>query len=100
MGSYSLSSEAKQDIRGIRQYTIEKWGTDQATLYISGLRKQMQLLGNSSTLGKHCPDLMEGLYCFPQKSHVIYYMITDNGISVVGVLHKKMIPKLHLKHFS
>ena len=97
MGNYSLSSEAKRDIRGIRQYTIEKWGNDQAERYISDLRNQMRMLGNTPTLGRHCPELIEGLYCFPHKSHVIYYMIVDNGISVADILHKRMVPELHLK---
>ncbi len=41
-------------------------------------------------MGKHRAELDLGYYCFPQGSHLVFYLINDNGIDVIGVVHKEM----------
>ncbi|MGC4054276.1 MAG: type II toxin-antitoxin system RelE/ParE family toxin [Paludibaculum sp.] len=40
--------------------------------------------------GKHRPDIAEGYYCFPEGSHLIFYLIGTDAIDVIGVPHKQM----------
>ena len=39
---------------------------------------------------KHRPDSADGYYCFPQGSHLIFYLIGKDVIDIIGVPHKQM----------
>ncbi len=96
MSKFKLSPRARRNIDSIRRYTVKRWGAEQARRYDAQLRDQMRLLTNMPTLGKHRPEVAEGVYCFPHISHVIYYKITNEGIGVAAILHKRMVPERHL----
>ena len=100
MAHYKLSPGAHARLKGIREFSIENWGEEQANKYISGLRDQMRQLAKSPKMGTNMPDLHKLIYCFPYVSHVIYYTITDYGIAVATILHKSMLPELHLKELQ
>ena len=36
------------------------------------------------------PDINEGYYSFPQGQHVVFYVISQQGIDLIGVPHKQM----------
>ncbi len=40
--------------------------------------------------GKHCSDIAEGHYCFPQGSHLIFYVFNPLGIDIIGIPHQSM----------
>ena len=97
MARYKLTLQAKAEIAAIYKYTVKHWGSDQAKRYTSGLRLKMRQLANSPNMGKTNPDLEKIFYYSPYVSHVIYYTLTDYGISISAVLHKSMLPHLHLR---
>jgi toxin ParE1/3/4 len=50
-------------------------------------------------LWKHRPDITEGLYSYPQQSHVIYFRAYGDPpglIEIVRVLHGRMEPARHI----
>ncbi len=97
MQNFRITSNAKNDLIEIRRYTLQQWGLAQSQKYISGLRNTMQRLAESPNLGKQQIDIAAGVFSFQYESHLIYYMLHENQLVVFGVLHKRMLPSIHLK---
>lgn len=95
MPSFNFAEKAEADLVNIINYTILKWGVDQANSYIDGLEKQAQLLANRPAIARSVDHLHEGLKAFPYQSHVLYFVETPNGITIARVLHQSMNPALH-----
>lgn len=96
MARYKLTKAAQADLQDIAQYTAERWGDIQAKAYLSNLRATLDQLAQHPNLGKQRPDVSEKALSYPSGSHVIYYLIQKDHIVVFGVLHKRMVPRLHL----
>jgi toxin ParE1/3/4 len=69
MAVYSLSAKAATDLDGIYEYTIRKFGLEQA------------------------PDLR----CSEYQSHVAFYVPKAGGVRIIRVLHESMDVKRHLE---
>ena len=96
MGKVVFTPESREDLKGIVRYTRETWGDGQAVEYVSGLRKQAELLAQSPEIGKNRDDLEGGLSCFPFVSHIVYYTEIPDGIAIIRVLHKHQDPTIHI----
>ena len=92
MPKYVVSRTAQFDMRGIARYTVEKWGTDQAVRYATGLRSCFEMLGDNPRIGRTCDSIKEGLRRYECAKHVIFYRQKPGGIRVVRVLHQGMTP--------
>ena len=90
VNSYNLTFRAEEDLSDIWKYTIEIWNETQANSYIAGLYKRFSWLAELPRLGKHRPDICEGYYCFPQGSHLVFYLIRGNKIDIIAIPHKAM----------
>ncbi len=40
--------------------------------------------------GRHRSDIKEGYYSYVQDAHVIFYLIRDGGIDIIGIPHRRM----------
>ncbi|MDO8843879.1 type II toxin-antitoxin system RelE/ParE family toxin [Methylicorpusculum sp.] len=87
---YRITPKALSDLKNIGCYTMEKWGKPQRNRYLTDLDKRFNWLVKQPHLGKHRPDIAEGYYCFPQGSHLIFYMINPFGIDIIGIPHQSM----------
>jgi len=96
MLAYQLTQGAQSDILKIRRHTIEQWGKPQSQKYLSELRQTIRLLAENPKLGKQRPDVGTDVLNFPYASHVIYYIVHEQQLIVFGVLHKHMVPNLHI----
>lgn len=47
-------------------------------------------------MGKQCNDVEINAYCLPYASHMIYYIYDNQYVVVFAVLHKNILPELHL----
>ena len=97
MPTYKFAETAQRDLESIVDYTLQKWGVDQAERYIDGLEKQAQLLAGNPKLAKPVDQFAKGLSAFPYQSHVIYFIEATHGITIARVLHESMNASLHLK---
>ncbi|MDX3773398.1 type II toxin-antitoxin system RelE/ParE family toxin [Chromatiaceae bacterium AAb-1] len=93
---YQLTASARADLRDIKEYTVEVWGTAQAKKYLADIRKTLSILAANPLAGSDRPDTRDGARGYPYKRHVIYYAIVKNHIIVFGILNKTMLPKPHL----
>jgi toxin ParE1/3/4 len=97
--SYRLSDRAESDLAEIWDYSAERWNVEQADRYIDALVSRFVWITANSALWKPRPDLAEGLYSYPQQSHVIYFRACGDApdpIDIVRILHGRMEPDKHI----
>ena len=97
MPEYRFTPEASDDLQGIIDYTIERWGKQHAHDYLDGLEELAARLAENPGLGANRDPLINGLISFPYVSHVLYYVAHDQGITILRVLHKRMDAKRHFE---
>jgi toxin ParE1/3/4 len=90
MPGYRVTPRALEDLKNIGRYTEQQWGKRQRNTYLRALEKRFNWLTENPQLGKHRTDVAEGYYSFPQGEHVVFYLIGDNGIDIIGIPQKEM----------
>ncbi|MCB1777443.1 MAG: type II toxin-antitoxin system RelE/ParE family toxin [Candidatus Competibacteraceae bacterium] len=90
MSDFRVTPRAKEDLKNIGHYTLKKWGRKQRDIYLMDLDKRFTWLARNPHIGKQRPDVQEGYYCFPQGSHLVFYLLRENGIDIIGILHQNM----------
>lgn len=88
--TFNVTPRAGEDLKSIGRYTLKKWNKAQRDKYLREIDKKFQWLANKPKLGKHRKDVKKGYYSFPQGSHVIFYIIFEDRIDIIGVPHKNM----------
>ncbi|WLI75885.1 type II toxin-antitoxin system RelE/ParE family toxin [Kosakonia sp. H02] len=97
MAAYTLTEEAQRDLREIRSYTLKNFGAQQSRNYLVRLRQTLEKLAEMPAMGqKREAELGAGVHSFPCVSHMIYYVSTYEGITVMAVLHQSRIPAHHM----
>lgn len=96
MAEYTLTKKAKSDLLEIMEYTRGKWGRPQTGIYINNIEERCQMLANNPDIGKNINAIAPDVLSYPIESHVIYYKCQSDSIAVVRVLHKRMLPDMHL----
>jgi len=82
--------KAKSDIDDIWNYTFDTWNIDQADQYIKNLIETCISLAENPRIGISRNELYEGLHMQPSGKHLIFYLIIDDGIDIVRILHECM----------
>tara|TARA_R110000822_G_scaffold224556_2_gene357515 strand:+ start:432 stop:731 length:300 start_codon:yes stop_codon:yes gene_type:complete len=90
MPGFRVTPRALEDLKNIGRYTEQQWGKRQRNTYLRVLEKRFSRLAENPQLGKHRTDIAEGYYSFPQGTHVVFYLIRDNSIDIIGIPHKEM----------
>jgi toxin ParE1/3/4 len=71
MGNYRLSSQARNQIRDIGQFTKRRFGDYQAKAYHAGLERTFGLLADFPKMGVAADELLIGARRFRFQSHII-----------------------------
>lgn len=87
---FRITPRARQDLIDIGRYTAERWGSRQRDDYLRELDRRFSWLADNPRLGRHRPDVRTGYFSFRQGSHVIFYLIRDGGIDIIGIPHQRM----------
>ena len=90
MPGHRVTPRALDDLKNIGRYTERQWGRTQRNTYLKALDKRFGWLAENPRLGKHRPDVAESFYSFPQGAHVIFYLIREKCIDIIGIPHKEM----------
>ncbi len=90
MHKYRITPRARDDLENIGRYTLQQWGKNQRNIYLKQLEIRFKWLLENTLLGKHRTDIQEVFYSFPQGEHVVFYLIHNEGIDIIGVPHKEM----------
>lgn len=95
MSLVSFSPAALSDIDQIWTYTAENWGLDQADRYVDDIHNACLDLADGVKQGRQV-DVRVGYLKYAIGRHLIFYRLSDVGISVVRVLHQSMDVDRHL----
>ncbi|HKL52251.1 MAG TPA: type II toxin-antitoxin system RelE/ParE family toxin [Wenzhouxiangellaceae bacterium] len=96
MADYRLSRKASRDLEVIAEFTINRFGIEQARQYRDELKACFENLVENPTLGRRAEQLAKGLRRFEHGSHIVFYVPLDDGALVVRVLHHRMDARRHL----
>lgn len=92
MPSLRYSRDAERDLEEITAFTISTWGIEQAARYIKMLENACGRLSQNPGMGRPCDDILPGLRRMEQGSHVVFYQLDVQGITVFRILHQRMLP--------
>jgi toxin ParE1/3/4 len=91
MAQWVLSREARSDLSGIRHYTEEAWGIEQALKYRAQLRECSERLAMKRARGKNLAALKAGLRSLRCQHHYIFCLFSpDTPPLIVAILHERM----------
>ena len=90
MPGYRLTRRALADLRDMARCTGETWGRRQARLYVDELELRIQKLALSPEVGRVRDDVAPSMRSFPIARHVVFYLRSESGITVLRVLHPRM----------
>ena len=96
MADYRLSRRAAADLEAIAEFTIGRFGIEQARRYRDELKACFAKLADHPTMGRRAEQLAKGLRRFEHGSHIVFYVPTDDGVLVVRVLHYRMDAGRHV----
>ena len=91
MLDFYISTKAKLDIESIWFYTYQNWSESQADLYFESIMNEIQSICFDPLKGKSFDEIFIGLKSSKIKSHLVFYTIQSNRITVLRILHKSMI---------
>jgi len=98
MRTFTLTNQAKADLKSIAAYTQRKWGKDQRGTYVQQLDDAFHMLSENPELGNKCDFIKQGYRQFPVSSHILFYRsISQFEIEFVRVLHKRMNAKAQIQ---
>jgi len=90
MARYRLTPRAKADLISIARYTQEQWGKKQRNRYLWFLEVRFQWLAENPYSGRLRPEIAPDYYCYPEGHHIVFFLISENGIDIIGIPHKQM----------
>jgi toxin ParE1/3/4 len=85
-----LTPRAASDLEAIADYTIETWGISQLETYLTELNCRFQWLADNPLAGRERNDVHPGYRSYPEGSHVIFYVVNDDNVGIIGIPHKSM----------
>ncbi len=89
-GTFRLTPRAAEDLDAIADYTRETWGLGQMENYLRSLNKRFEWLAVNSLAGRERHDVHPGYRSFPEGSHIIFYVVGDEHIDIIGIPYKSM----------
>jgi len=99
MGTFTLTTKAKTDLKSIAIYTQRKWGKEQRKVYARQFDDAFHMLADTPAAGNICDFIKQGYRKFPVSSHLVFYRcICDTKIEIVRILHKRMDVRAQLKN--
>ncbi len=85
MSRYFLSTQAKYDLREIKNY-IARDNLAAARRFVETFRDQCNLIATSPKMGRSYEELAPGLRGFAIGNYMIFYRPIENGIAVERLL--------------
>lgn len=85
--SYRLSRRAEQDLIDIYLASAEMFGAAQADRYQDALEAAFDLIAEFPQVARARPELTPAVRVHPCKSHIIVYLVDEQGPFIVRVRH-------------
>ena len=89
---YWLSTAAEQSLDDIFNYTYDRWGEDQARVYVSAFFTLFAAISNGDEKGRliQAEYGVSGFFARCGKHYVYWKKLADGRIAIAEILHEKM----------
>ncbi len=98
MKGFSLTKQAKQDLKEIWHYTDKKWGEEQADSYTTDLKQCCKDLCANPSLARPLYNVHNSLRVYCYKHHYMFFLEQGNELLFIAFLHEKMDALRHIQH--
>ena len=85
----ATSRETDEDLADILEHSGLSWGMSQARRYLDGLRVGFRRLREYPYSGHDRSDLFPGMRGAAVQQHRIFYLVREDHIYIVRVLHER-----------
>ena len=89
MATYKLSSEAKEDLRRIYFYGLEKWGEEQADKYYSAFFERFEKIAENPYMYQAVDNIRKGYRHSVCGSDTIYFRINENIVEIMAIIGRQ-----------
>lgn len=96
MRRFRLTPAAIRDLSAIWDYTEQRWGVRQAETDIGEMRAAIERIAENPDRGRARDDLRPGYRGYSIGSHLIFYVVSEDSVDVIRILHQRMDPTRHL----
>ena len=90
MSLFHIPPRAARDLDTIAIWTLRHWGTDRMEQYLHSLNDRFQWLAEHPQAGLMRDDVAVGYRSFPEGQHVVFYIIQEDAIAIIGIPHQAM----------
>ena len=87
---------ADNDLEEIFDYSVEQFGFARAEQYVYDIEQVFKGLAANPKMGRRFDPDVNHYFQYPVESHCIFYAPTVMGVEIFRILHKSMLPNLHL----
>ena len=85
-----LTEAALDDLRSIRDYTLETWGPEQEELYLNKLWSRIEFIRSDPSRYRLRDELFPGCRIASEGRHVLLFRVAEGSLEIVRVLHSAM----------
>ena len=96
MTGFRLTPAAQRDLSSIWDFTEEHWDIRQAETYVNEIRAAIERIANDPVRGRACDEIRVGYRRYGIGGHLVFYVVSAEGVDVIRILHQRMDPTLHL----
>ncbi|WP_338558502.1 type II toxin-antitoxin system RelE/ParE family toxin [Erwinia sp. E_sp_B04_7] len=93
MGKFTLTDDAKEDLKDVKTASNDKFGPALTKVYLEGMRAAMSMLAEHMVGTDASEETWPGVFFWPYESHYIFFLRIEAGIQVVGILHQSRLSK-------
>lgn len=81
-----LLKKAENDLATIADYTIQRFGIEQARQYRDGLFKAFEIIAEFPLIGSNQSHIKKNMRCHVHEFHSIYYRVDANEVIIYRIL--------------
>jgi toxin ParE1/3/4 len=87
---YVFSKKAVIDLEEIWLYTVEKWSVAQADRYYLLIIDEIDYICKNIDSGKPMDNIRKGYRASKVKSHLIFYLVVNDTVEIIRILHQRI----------
>jgi len=92
-----IAPAAKNDLKAIYQYGLQRWDQNQSDNYLTLIKDQLWSLTEQPLLGIERTELLPNARSLIIQSHTLFYRVSAQQLEIIRVLHNRQDPQRHLK---
>lgn len=85
-----LTPAAQGDLSSIWDFTLDRWGSEQAERYIREIQGAIERVATGPEHGQDRGDIRPGYRSYEVRSHTVFYVARDDSVDVIRILHQRM----------